>query len=313
MGWSHRAANYYLKFLAPSTLMMYNNYINMFHAFCIENQYNIPNDLCCGSAVVAEFMCYKAEKSERPESMLTSILAALTALNSAPLPKYLYNLKIALIKECTKRPKGRTPVMPIKRFVDMFEKWGENDSITLKQLRQKCMTLMALCIMCRPSDLILSRDRIIFNVDGTVTFLFFGIKNDMDRKGFEVRLQPSHYNEICDPIKCLNEYMTRTKHLTQENGPLFLSLRPPHGAVSIAVVSEILKDSIVQSGLDTKIYTPRCFRPSGATAAVRAGNDPEITRQLGRWKTRDVFYDNYVYPRPEKTFTDNVLSSNVIL
>ena len=134
MGWSHRATNNYLKFLAPSTLMMYNNYITMVYVFCIENQYTIQNDLCCGSAVVAEFMCFKAEESERPEFMLTSILAALTALNSAPLPKYLHNLKIASIKECAKRHKGRTPVMAVKRFAEMFEKLEENNSQTLKQL-----------------------------------------------------------------------------------------------------------------------------------------------------------------------------------
>ncbi len=284
----------------------------MFYEFCVENQYTMPNDLCKGSAIVAEFMCFKAEKSERPESMLTSILAALAAFNSGPLPKYLHNLKQALIKECTKRPKGRTPVMTVKPFVDMFEQWGENSSLTLKQLRQKCMTLMALCIMCRPSDLILHRDKIMFNVDGTVTFMFFGIKNDTDRKGFEVRLQPAR-NKKCDPVECLNEYINRTEHLTRADGPLFLSLRPPHGAISIAVVTEELRNSIEQAGLDTKVYTPRCFRPSGATAAIKAGNDPELTRQLGRWKTRDVFYDNYVYPLPEKTFTDNILASEVKL
>ena len=172
--------------------------------------------------------------------------------------------------------------MTVKRFVDMFEQWGRNDRLTLKQLRQKCMTLMALCIMCRPSDLILNRNRITFNGDGTVTFMFFGIKNDIDRKGFEVRLQPSH-NEICDPITCLKEYMHRTKHLTQDNGPLFLSLRPPHGGSKCcSCFRGIKKNSIAQAGFDTKVYTPRCFRPSGATAAVQTGNDPEITQQLGR-------------------------------
>ena len=111
-----------------------NSYIAMFYACCVEKQYTMPNDLCKGSAIVGEFMCLKAEKSERPESMLTSILAALTAFNSGPLPKYLHNLKQALIKECTKRPKGRTPIMTVKPFVDMFEQWGENGKLTLKQL-----------------------------------------------------------------------------------------------------------------------------------------------------------------------------------
>ena len=70
MGWSHRAANYYLKFLAPSTLLMYNNYINMFHAFCIENQYSLPYQMIY---VVGQLwllnLCVLRLKSQKDQSL----------------------------------------------------------------------------------------------------------------------------------------------------------------------------------------------------------------------------------------------------
>lgn len=282
----------------------------MFHVFCIDANVDIPSNLIEGSAIIAEFMCAKAETSDRPESMLTSILAALTCFNSGPLPKYLHNLKQALIRECTKKSKGRTPVMTIKPFITLFEQWGENVSLNLKRLRQKCITLLALSAMCRPSDLIFKRNECVFNTDGTVTLTFFGIKNDKDRQGFEVRIQPS-FNTLCDPVKCLENYVERTRHMTDPDGPLFLSIRPPHVGIGVSAISDDLRNSIEQAGLDTKIFTPRSFRPTGATASVTCGNDPEVTRQIGRWKTQSVFYDRYVYPVPEKGFTDKILSSNI--
>ena len=310
MGWSHRAADYYTRFLAPSTLLLYNRYIAMFHVFCVEKGLEFPRELHDESAIIAEFMCSKAEASDRPESMLTSVLASLTALNSGPLPKYLYNLKQALVKGCTTRGKGRTPVMTVQPFVKLFEQWGEDAGLTLKRLRQKCITLIALCAMCRPSDLIFKRNELVFNLDGTVTLNFFAIKNDKDRQGFEVRLQPAQ-NTLCDPVTTLNNYVSRTQHMSDGSGPLFLSLRPPHVAIGVAAVSDDLRASIEQAGLDTKMFTPRSFRPTGATASVRSGNDPEVTRQIGRWKSHDVFYDRYVYPVAEASFTDKILSSDI--
>ena len=43
--------------------------------------------------------------------------------------------------------------MPIQLFSGLFVTFGDNDTMTLRQLRMKALTLVALTCMTRPSDL----------------------------------------------------------------------------------------------------------------------------------------------------------------
>ena len=84
---------------------------------------------------------------------------------------------------------------------------------TAVRLRQKAVTLLTLTAMCRPSDLAprvgFMRDQIHFNDDGSMTVLFYGIKNDTDRHGFEVRIGRSEC-ALTDPVLCLKDYIRCT-------------------------------------------------------------------------------------------------------
>lgn len=285
----------------------------MFAEFCNDNNHAFPPCIERRSAVIADFLCDKAERSERPESTLTAIMAALghffQTLDSNPLPVWLHNLKHALIKACSTKAKGRTPIMPTDTLNNLFESWADNELLSIKRLRQKCVSLLALCGMCRPSDLIrFKRNDITFNEDKSVTIVYFGIKNDKNRKGFEIRLRPAS-NAKLDPVACLKSYLGVTKALVADDGPTFLSLIPPHDGLSVASISDILRETIKGAGLSDKKFTPRAFRPTGASASIKAGNDPEVTRQIGRWRSRDVFYESYVYPLAHDSFTDNLLNT----
>ena len=97
LGWSEKAVSYYQSFLAPSTLSVYNKYLCMFYEFCMQNGSVFSPSGIERTAIIADFMCCKAESSERPESMLTTILAALaqffSCVDSNPIPKCLQNLR----------------------------------------------------------------------------------------------------------------------------------------------------------------------------------------------------------------------------
>ena len=49
----------------------------MFSEFCKENEYDFPPNVDQNSGLIADFLCKTAENSDRPESMLTAIMAAL--------------------------------------------------------------------------------------------------------------------------------------------------------------------------------------------------------------------------------------------
>ena len=89
----------------------------------------------------------------------------------------------------------RTRPMPVEAFVKYFHELGPDCKLSLKDLRRKTVTLLALVFMARPSDLapkgvvfnsktlsvektVLSTSDIQFNEDGSLSVTFWGIKND---------------------------------------------------------------------------------------------------------------------------------------
>ena len=213
----------------------------------------------------------------------------------------------------------RTDVMPVEPFCDLFVSWPDNSSLDIKQLRLKVITLLALSLFLRPSDIapksvnynngskqriLFSRDLVTFD-DSSATITLFGIKNDMARQGFRVKL-PRHPTDKLCPVSALQSYMDRTHHLLGSDNAVFLSLTKPHTAVSAQVVGKVLEQAIKLAGLPST-FTAKYFRPTGATLAIDSGQDPEIVRKIGRWKSSHVFYEHYVHSRVPPSFTTSVL------
>ena len=221
----------------------------------------------------------------------------------------------------------RTGVIPIQQFRDLFVSWPDNESLTLKDLRMKCITLLALTAMLRPSDvapqaqlfdpetfsvdrLAFSFRQVTFTPDGNLQIVFHGIKNDTDRKGFPVTISAGSCKKL-DPVSCLLSYTNRTKIMRQAitDEPVFLSLTRPYRAIGSTTIASVLGYAIAAAGLGGQGYSAKSFRPTGATAAVNTGCDPKTAMQIGRWKTDSVFYTHYVHSTPAQDYTDRLLAS----
>lgn len=282
------------------------------------------------SGVLASYLCMVADKCQRPESLLKCNVAAIGHYYAAcglpnPIDQDLRHLVSALTKSGTQAPVRRTKVMPCEPFYRLFSQWPDNEELPLPKLRLKAITLIALVTMARPSDLAplaqvfnpetdesesvcFNTENLHFNEDGSLTITFFGTKNDSDRTGFEVRIPPSATSK-CDPVGTLRVYMDRTSVFrTSRRAPVFIGLKKPHKALSNTSIAEILRESIRLAGLQGQGFTARSFRPTGATAAVKAQIEPSTVRMIGRWKNDTVFYERYVYPSAPKDYTDGVLS-----
>ena len=109
--------------------------------------------------------------------------------------------------------------MPTQPFVDTFGQWPDNEQLSTERLRLKCISLLALCLMLRPSDLApkaacirsgelknLRLDRIQFLQDGSASIYLHGIKNDYKCDGFRVYLMPASVGKVC-PVAALREYL----------------------------------------------------------------------------------------------------------
>jgi hypothetical protein len=326
LGWSERAVTQAPLCWAESTLHGYNRSLNRLQTFCGERQLPFPP---VSSAPLADIMCATADSSARPASQLRTVQAAVGILyavtdQSNVLDSFdLHKLGVALTKSGTKVPMTRTSISPIKPFRDMFMLWSYNDLLPLKDLRLKVITLLALTVMLRPSDVApkgkifdaekLSTDSILFTADmvtflgdGSVQLQLHGIKNDTDGKGFTATV-PCNPVAKLDPVASLQCYMERTREQRADSGAVFVALSRPFIPIGSATVASFLLQAIELVGLSGLGYTAKSFRPTAATAAVKSGCDPKTAMQVGRWKTESVFYEHYVHARPENDYTERIL------
>lgn len=216
-------------------------------------------------------------------------------------------------------------VMPIEPLLSMFKSWPDNDILDMKRLRIKVISLLALMAMLRPSDIapracvrdsdsgsrpiVFSKDNVSFMADGSVQLTIFGVKNDAQRTGFNVTVRP-HSDHVCCPVRALRCYIQRTDiHRSRAQQPVFFTLRAPFKHVTADGIARDLNSAIEWAGLDRKLYSAKCFRPTGATRAVELSQNPEIVRKVGRWKSSEVFFQHYVHAKPSPSFTDILLNT----
>lgn len=324
-GWSRTASDQLPMCLARSTRANYDRHIQSFCDYCSARGTSFPPT---DSAVLADFLVLKCSSSNRPHSLLRCITAAISALYeiteiSNPVHDPLISrLSQAIIKSGTRAPMARSSVMNVAAFVRLFESWPDNSGLSLKRLRLKVISLLAIALMLRPSDIaplaesynagsgvvslvMMTTDQLVFSPDGALQVTFWGIKNDTQRTGFQVSLPPGT-NPKADPVAALRAYLDRTTdYRCPVTKPVLLTLVRPYTAITASTVSHILQDAIHLAepfGLAPG-HTPKDFRPTGATRAVELGFDTDDVQRLGRWKTRSVFLEHYVHNRVDPSFT----------
>ena len=232
LNWSHRAVEQFIFHWELSTSYQYNQYVEKFILLCHELDQPYQT---VGDHSIAEYLGSLADSSD-PKSKINGTLAALTSFYEAfdlyPVSPNIRKSN-AVVKSSTVKPMLQTPNMPIKPFINLFQSWPRNLELSRSPLRMKCVCLLALTLMLRPSDLapkslifdssdgsshksVFSEQQIHFDENGGMDILFHGIKNDYDRDGFKVHL-PAASEEFAqvDPIQCLKDYMSVTQDIRQ--------------------------------------------------------------------------------------------------
>lgn len=262
----------------------------------------------------------------QPKSLLSSASAALKcyfdAIKRPPINDDVRHLIQGMIKSGTVAPIIWSPVMPRQPFVDLFMGWPDNKQLALEKLRMKTIVLMALCLMLRPSDIapravkiekksvvkhIFSMDRLTFLQDWSVEVYLAEIKNDYNRDGFRVFMRSSSVAQVC-PVDTLRIYPMRTGGM-EVSRPVFSPLKYPFDALSSTSIAKIMSDAIQMVSLDKLGFSPKSFRPTGATASVENNIDPDFTRSVGRWMNRETFEKHYVHAQPPADMSDAILLS----
>ena len=325
--WPKLAVDRFLRSLAPATWSSYNKQFKKFVEFADVKGVDVVNKpQRIPQGVVVEFLVDRCDSSARPKSVINTSVAVLQNFCKATgVPSVvdtdIVKLVEGLVKSGTTEPMRRTKVLPVKPFMELFRKWGDNGDLSIWALRLKTLTLLSLTVMLRPSDIApksevwkegiwsagkFKRSWVDFTCDQYVQIYMMGNKNDYSRDGFCVNL-PYSSDKVTCPVVALKEYMFRTQRYVKQNGPVFVTVNRPYTAMTASGISGVLNKAIELVGLDKQGYSAKCFRPTGATVGVESGLDPNVVQALGRWKSTETFQKHYVHAKPPIKYTDTIL------
>ncbi len=316
-GWNTTAATTMVHSKATSTWRTYDRAISKCAAFVSDLGFTLQD---VPDNVLANYVCFLATQSARPQSLLRTFSAAFRAFGQASgsgraLSEDVFKVIDGLIKTRTMKPLKRTEIMPVAPFLQLFRDWVENSSLTLLDLRTKAVTLLSLCAMLRPSDIairsgyVFKRSMVRTLPDGHLEIYLHGIKNDYKRDGFRLVLPCASDAQVC-PVLALTVYMARTaiqSRVKTGDGPVFMTIKPPFKALCAGEIGHILSMAIEAAGLCSIQFKPKNFRPTGATNAIDFGAKPDQVQSLGHWMNRETFLKHYVHCDTDLDFTDKVL------
>ncbi len=222
LGWSQSCASQYLLQWAPSTLRSYDCVICQFVSFLSSL------GICVISVHehhIVQFLQSVAAQSERPRSVLSVATAALGHYFHGmgiknPISERMHEFVGALVKSETSQPLLHSKILSVSAFRHLFAAW-EGDPLDMERLRLRAVTLMALVLLLRPSDIapwsvrcvqgtvqenVFCLKQVRESDDGSLTVNLFGTKNDYLQDGQEVTLPRAQNDLVMCPVRAFWAY-----------------------------------------------------------------------------------------------------------
>jgi hypothetical protein len=267
---------------------------------------------------VASFMDSVTSKSERPETTIKGVMAAILALYEgsemyAPIHhSLLARLKKGFISlRTTREVKHRAPVL-VERIVDWVSTLPPNVRLATDMLRLKLLALSAILLIARPSDLAkLLRPDLKNAPREFVPLAMLAFKNDYKRTGWHGKMFSSSVAAL-DWRKCCAQWLARTNSwvVGVKRPHLFLALNKPHEELTADRILNLLSQVSEKAGLDPKIFTGGTFRPEAVQAFLDAEIEPDRIMHIGRWRSEDVWREHYARRGMKPGDADRVFKSH---
>ena len=92
-----------------------------------------------------------------------------------------------------------------------------------------------------------------------------------------------------------------------------LQQKPPFKQIDSCTVARVLEEPgpIELAGLKDMGFNAKSFRPTAATVGVDNYIDPNVVMQIGRWKTKEVFFDHCVHSKVSRNFSSTLFDAKV--
>ena len=195
-----------------------------------------------------------------------------------PQPKYLETWDVSIV---------------LKYLLSLSPK----ESLSLKQLSFKVLTLMALTSMGRANLLHKLDLRFRYYKSEGVLFKFPSLlKTSKPGKVINDLFIPAY---PADRRLCLVNYLrhyeeqTKVYRESDDDMRLFLSTVAPHKPVQTSTLCRWLKTVLKESGVDVSIYQGHSTRSASSSAALNAGATISDILQVGKWSREYTFCKFY--------------------
>lgn len=186
----------------------------------------------------------------------------------------------------------------VSLILNLFHKWARNSELSLLRLSQKLTVLLLLCTAQRGQTIW------YLNLSG-MKFTDYGVR-------FHMKNQLKHNKpgeplssikvvaykrdaRLC-PVKCLKEYLYRTRKLRRGKNQLLIKSVRPHEKIARNTVSSWTKKVFKAAGIDTKRYGAHSTRSASTSAAIAEGINLNTLLQQASWKSSATFAKHYNKP-----------------
>jgi hypothetical protein len=233
------------------------------------------------------------------------ILHPASSLNTSVLNRFMKGLH----KEIPPKPRY-FKTWNVRKVLDLISSWMPLDSLTLKLLTLKLVSLITLCTAARAQTLkALNIDN--FCIKDNVVYFNCGDKLKSCKPGQNFILQLKAYSkaELC-PLRTLKCYMKCTQGVRKDS-QLFVSFKN-YKAVSTSTLARWLKNVLSMAGIDIKEFKAHSFRGASSSAAVKAGCKISDILKTANWsssKNFKTFYLRDVNDENDNNFQECVLNS----
>lgn len=294
---------------STNTLNQYNSSLKSWWLYCKDKHLDYCNS---STTILIEFLTDKFN-SGASYSTLNSYRSALSILLGQEVTcndcikrffKGVYRMKPPTSKyNTTWNPNA---------VLDYLTNYFPNDSITLKDLSLKTVTLLALASAQRMQTLsLIKMKNIIFDSEKITIKIDDLIKTS--RPGVEQPLIVLPYikeNPRVCPALTLKQYIDTTTCLRLQEEYVFISYQKPHKKVGPQTLSHWVKLILEKSGIDIILYGAHSTRHASTSAAHKAGVNLEVIRKAAGWsESSHVFlkyYNKHVLTSTETEFVDAI-------
>ena len=197
-----------------------------------------------------------------------------------------------------KPPKPKyTNIWDVDQVLKKFKEMGDNNTLTLKDLSIKTITLLGLVQPNRGSELTdldlkfmgKTETTLLFHLHNpTKTFKQGKNNNKIEIRKFEEEKKLCPYDTICTYIEKTNEQRQK-----QKTSKLFLSYVNPHKPVGKDTTARWVREMLSRSGINPNIFKPHSKRSASTSKAFSKGASLNEVLKMGNWSNESVWQRFY--------------------